>query len=212
MNNRRKLLVALGAGALAAPLGSVAQQQGRVWRVGVLSARSRPDSLDADAYGAFQREMRALGYIEGKNLAIVWLFADGKFERLPGLAAELLLLNVDAIVTPSPFSTAAAQKATTTIPIVFVSVTDPDVRGFVKTLARPGGNITGLANLTSDITPKHLEMLLSIVPKLSRVAVLVSPTNPAHPSILKNVHRKTAKALGLTILQSLLISADKVID
>ena len=81
MNNRRKIIVALGMGALAAPFRSFAQQQGKVWRVGVLSARSRPDSIDADAYGAFRRGMRELGYIEGKNLAITWLFADGKFER-----------------------------------------------------------------------------------------------------------------------------------
>ena len=93
MNNRRKLVIALVGSALAAPLASFAQQQGKVWRVGFLSPRRRPDSLDSDMYGAFPRGMRELGYVEGKNLMIEWRFADGKYERLPGLAAELVKLK-----------------------------------------------------------------------------------------------------------------------
>jgi putative ABC transport system substrate-binding protein len=187
MNNRRKLLVALGAGALTAPLASFAQQQSKVWRVGFLSPRSRPASLDSDMFGAFTNGMRELGYVEGKNLVIEWRFADGKYERFPGLAAELVQLKVDVIVTGGPTATGAAQKVTTTIPIVMGNSTDPVREGYVKSLSHPSGNITGLSNITADIGPKHLEMLLSMVPKLSRVAVLVNPTNSSHAMILKNV-------------------------
>jgi len=187
MNNRRKLLVALGAGALVAPFCSFAQQQGKVWRVGFLTPRIRPDSLDSDIFGAFSNGMRELGYVDGKNLVIEWRFADGHYERLPELAAELVRLKVDVIVVAGAATTSAAQKATTTIPIVLGSSIDPVGSGFAKSLARPGGNITGLSNLTGDLGPKHLEMLLSMVPKLSRVAVLMNPGNSAHANILKTI-------------------------
>ena len=166
MNNRRKLIVALGAGALATPFASFAQQ-GRVWRVGLLTLSSR---LDSDPAGAFPQAMRELGYIEGKNLVIEWRFADGKNERLPDMAVELVRLKMDLIVVQNQTVTLAAQKATTTIPIVMANSGDPVGSGFVKTLARPGGNITGLSNMVAEISAKHLEMLLSMVPNLSRVA------------------------------------------
>ncbi len=187
MITRRKLLVALGASALAAPLFSFAQQQGKFWRVGFLVPRSRPTSLDSDMYGAFPRGMRELGYVEGKNLMIEWRFADGKVERLQGLAAELVRLKVDVIVAGGTQAVGAVQKATTTIPIVMGTVGDPVGSGFVKSLAQPGGNITGLSEVTVDISPKLLEILISMVPKLSRVAVLVNTTNSSHTTILKNV-------------------------
>jgi putative ABC transport system substrate-binding protein len=194
MNSRRKLLVALGACALAAPLFSFAQQQGKVWRVGFLSQRGRPDSLDSDVFGAFPRGMRELGYVEGKNLVIEWRFADGKVERLPSLASELVQMKVDVIVTNGTPATSAAQKATTTIPIVFGSAGDPVGSGLIKSLARPGGNITGFTNISGELGPKHLEMLRGMVPKLSRVAVLVNPANPAHTTILKNVQAAAQRA------------------
>jgi putative ABC transport system substrate-binding protein len=193
MNNRRKLLIVLGAGALAAPLASFAQQQGKVWRVGFLSSRSRPTSLDFDLYGAFPRGMRELGYVEGKNLMIEWRFADGKNERLPALAAELVKLNVDNIVAGGAAAIVAAQQATTKIPIVMVNSGDPVGSGFVKTLAHPGGNITGLSNIIGEIGPKHLEMLLSFVPKLSNVAILLNPDNSSYTAILENLHVATRK-------------------
>ena len=114
--------------------------------------------------------MRELGYVEGKNLVIEWRFADGKLERLPGLAAELVQLKVDVIVTAGSPAISAAQKATTTIPIVMASAGDPVGSGFVKSLARPGGNITGLSNMSWRYQRQALEMLRSVVPKLSRVA------------------------------------------
>jgi len=199
MNRRRKIIIALGASALTTPFCSFAQQQGKVWRIGFLTQRSRPLSLDSDIFGAFRRGMRELAYIEGKNLVIEWRFADGKYERLPGLAVELVQLKVDVIVTQGTPDTRAAQKATTTIPIVMGNVADPIGSGFIKSLARPEGKITGLTNLTVDISSKHLEMLLSMVPKLSRVTVLVNPDNSYHATILKNV-QSAAQRSGVKVL------------
>ncbi len=198
MMNRRRLLTALGLCLLAAPLSAYAQQQGKVWRVGFLSLR-RVASLDSDFYGAFPRGMRELGYVEGRNLVIEWRSADGKSERLPGLAAELVELKVDVIVVAGTPPTSAAHKATTTIPIVMGSTNDPVGSGFVTSLARPGGNITGLSDTTLDISPKHVEMLLSIVPKLRRAAVLMNPYNLGHARILKSV-QAAAQRSRLTIL------------
>jgi len=199
MFERRKFLIVLGAGVIAAPLVSFAQHQGKVWRVGFLSGRTRPHSVDADVFGGFPRGMRELGYVEGKNLVIEWRFADGQYERLPGLAAELVRLNVDAIVAAGPPMIVAAQKATTTIPIVMVTGIDPVDAGFVKSLARPGGNTTGISNLSGEVSAKHLELLLGIAPKLARVAVLVNPANPAHVSTVTSVQAAAQKA-GVTVL------------
>jgi putative ABC transport system substrate-binding protein len=199
MNNRRKLVIALGASALTAPLVSFAQQQGKVWRVGFLSLRARPDSFDSDIYGAFSRGMRELGYIEGKNLAIEWRFTEGKDERLSGLAAELINLNVDVIVTGGPLATREVRKTSATIPIVVASADDPVASGFVKTLAHPGGNITGLWNVGSDLGPKRLEMMLEMVPNLSRVAVLVNPGSSSNSNGLESIQAAGQKR-GVKIL------------
>ena len=192
MNNRRKLIVALGAGALAAPLRSFAQQQNKVWRIGYLSPRSRVDLLFLDR--AFVQGMGELGYVEGKNLVIEWRFADGEYERLPALAAELVTLKVDVIVAPVSPAIRAAQKATATIPIVFPTTGDPVGSGFVASLAHPGGNITGLANFNLDISAKLLELLMTMAPGLSRVAVLGNPGSSTHSAILKSI-----QAAALTI-------------
>ncbi len=193
MNNRRKLLLALGASALASPLTPLAQPATKVWRVGFLIARNRQETLDSDEFGAIVRSMRELGYVEGKNLVIEWRFADGNYARLPEQAAELVQLKVDIIVASGSPAISAAQKSTTTIPILMVNVSDPVGLGFVKSLARPAGNITGLSNISLEFSPKLLEMLLSIVPKLSRVAVLVNPANSSHASILKSVQAAAQK-------------------
>jgi len=137
--------------------------------------------------------------MEGKNLVIEWRFADNKYERLPELATELVQLKVDIIVAAGSSTISAAQNSTTTVPIVMVNVSDPVGTGFVKTLARPGGNITGLSNISTDISAKLLEMLLSMVPKLSRVAVLVNPLNPSHAIVLKTV-QSAAQRTSTTIL------------
>jgi putative ABC transport system substrate-binding protein len=191
MNRRDSVLAFLALGV--APLAAFAQQQGKVWRVGFLTQRRRPDSIDADFIGGFPRGMRDLGYVEGKNLVIEWRFADGKFERLPDLAAELVRLKVDVIVSGSSQAIGALQKATSTIPIVMATSGDPVGSGFVASLARPGGNITGLSNLFGDMSPKQLELLLSLAPKLSRVGVLVNPDNPSNATVLKNLQAAAQK-------------------
>jgi putative ABC transport system substrate-binding protein len=193
MNNRRKLIIALGAGALTAPLRSFAQQQSKVWRIGFLGQRKIVD-VDSDVYyGGFRPAMRELGYVEGKNLIIEWRFGGGSVERLPELATELVNLKVDVIVAAAGTGTSAAHKATTTIPIVMVNTSDPVSQGFVKSLAHPGGNITGNSPMIDEFGPKHLEMLLSMAPKLSRVTVLMQPDYAIHATILKAVEAAARK-------------------
>jgi putative ABC transport system substrate-binding protein len=196
LNTRRKLVIALGAGALVAPFASLAQQQGKVFRVGLLYVLSRQSAEARNR--AFLEGMRELGYIEGGNLVVDWRFADGKIERLPDLAKELVELKASVIVTAGSPATHAAQKATTTIPIVMGNGSDPVLEGFVNSLAHPGGNITGLTNIARDIGPKHLEMLLNMAPKLSRVAVLQNPANVSHAALLKNI-QAAAQKTGATI-------------
>jgi putative ABC transport system substrate-binding protein len=196
--NRRDTVFALVACGVA-PHVSHAQQQEKIWRVGFLVPRRRPDSIDSDFLGAFPRGMRELGYVEGRNLVIEWRFANGDSERLPALADELVRLKVDVMVSASSQAIGALQKASTTIPIVMASSGDPIGSGFVKNLARPGGNITGLSNLTSDIGSKQLELLLSVVPKLSRVAILVNPVNPSLSTFVTLV-RAQAQRVGITTL------------
>ncbi len=193
MNSRRKLVVALGAGVLAAPFGASAQQQGKVWRVGFLGPRKIVD-IDKDPhFGAFRPAMRELGYVEGRNLIIEWRFADGKVERLPGLARELVDLKVDVIVAVATSSAHAAQKASTTIPIVMVNVSDPVGQGLARSFSHPGGNITGLSIMSSEFGPKHLEMLLSAAPKVSLVSVLINLEIGSHGALLKEVEAAAAK-------------------
>ena len=201
MNTRRKLLIALGAGALAAPFGSFAQPQNKIWRVGFLAAR-HVDLLDsAGGYGQFRQGMRELGYVEGKNLVIEWRSAEGNNERLAGLAAELVNLKVDVIVTAGTPAISAAQKATTAIPIVMGNIGDPVGSGFVKSLARPASNITGLSSMAGDVYLKQIEMLLSMVPRLSRVAVLVNPSNMSNVKTSERVQTEGQKR-GVKVLRA----------
>jgi putative ABC transport system substrate-binding protein len=199
MTTRRQLLIVLGASALIAPLHSFAQQQGKVWRVGFLALR-HVDFVETDYYyGPFRQGMRELGYIEGRNLAIEWRSAEGKAERLPALAAQLVQSKVDVIVTAGTQAVRAAQNATAAIPIVIAAANDPVGSGFVKSLSRPGANITGLSNLGVDISPKNLEIMASLVPKLSQVAVLVNPANSAHAAILKST-QAAARKLDIKVM------------
>jgi putative ABC transport system substrate-binding protein len=199
MNKRRKLIAGLGGVLLAGPAIAFAQPKDKVWRVGILATRNRPALLDADAFGQFMRGMRELGYVEGKNLQVEFRWAEGKYERLSGLAAELVQLKVDVIVAAGAQDIDAARKATSTIPIVMATSPDPVVSGFAKTLAHPGGNITGLTNFTVDISPKLFEMLQSMVPKLSRLAVMMNPVNSSHAGVLQSVESAAQKA-GVKVL------------
>jgi putative ABC transport system substrate-binding protein len=209
MKNRRRLLVTLGAGALAfaAAPGSFGQQQGKVWRIGYLSPNTV--SVNSQYTAAFLKGMRELGYVEGKNLVIEWRSADGKLERLPDLATELVQLKVDVIIAVASPAIGAAQKATGTIPIVMAITGDPVGSGFVKSLARPGGNITGLSNMGGDTGPKLFDVLLSVVPKLSRLGVLVSPTSTTYRAISESVQAAAQKA-GVKTLVAEASSAQEI--
>ncbi len=198
MNRRRAIAVILVAAA--APGRLLAQQQGKVRRIGYLAARSRSTPSNPDVYyDAFVQGMRELGYVEGRNLVIEWRFADGKFERLPGLAAELVRLKPEVIVTHATPAVDALKRATRAIPVVSANLGDPLGLGFAASLARPGGNITGLSAMQVDVSPKYLELLKLMVPALSRAAVLVNPGNPAHLAFLKGV-QSAAKEVGVKIL------------
>ena len=142
--------------------------------------------------------MRELGYVEGKNLLIEWRFADNSVERLPGLAAGLVQLKVDVLATAGTPASIAAQKATTAIPIVMITVADPVGAGLVKTLARPGGNSTALSSMGAELGPKLLEMLRGIVPRVTRVAVLVRPVNATNISGLKDI-QAAAQKVGVKV-------------
>ena len=169
---RRQWLIAAGA-LLATPLGADAQQAAKVARIGYLSPNRAATPHVRDA---FLQGLRDVGYVEGRNVAIEYRDAEGKVERLPTLAAELVALKVDVIVTEnSTLAARVAKQATTTIPIVFTSVGDAVESGLVISLARPGGNVTGLSNLGPELVGKRLELLKQAVPGLDRVAVLWLP-------------------------------------
>ena len=162
-----------------------AQQPKKVPRIGFLA--TVPPSAIAARTEAFRQGLRELGYVEGKNIVIEWRYAEGKADRLPALAAELIHLKVDVIVTAGSTSTRPAKEATKTIPIVIAQDSDPVGSGHVASLARPGGNITGLATLAPEISGKQLELLKEIVPKLSRVAVFGTSTSPGTAQVLKEL-------------------------
>ena len=188
MTTRRQTLAALGVNALANALPAFAQAQPKpaekIWRVGVLALPNRAAALDPLFSGALPLGLRDLGYVEGKNLLIEWRFGDNKIEALPGLAAELVQWKPDVLVGIAHSAALASQQATSTIPIVMTTAVDPVAAGLVKSLARPGGNITGLANLSAELGPKRLEMLLAMTaaatPKPSTVAVMMSNAIPAN--------------------------------
>jgi len=184
--NKRKL----GSFALCALLPALctsaeAQQSAKIPRIGYLVGASL--SGTSARIEAFRQGLRELGYVEGKNIVIEYRYAEGKLDRLPALVAELVLLKVDVIVANGPPSTRAAKEATVTIPIVMAQDSDPVGSGFVASLARPGGNITGLATLAPELSGKRLELLKEIIPKLSRVAVLGTSTLPGNAQRLKEV-------------------------
>src|SRR6266446_3136879 len=194
MNRRDTVLALLGLGA--APLTSVAQQQGKVWRVGFLSSESR---LDPGRYAAFLRGMRDLGYFEGKNLAMDARFAEGQAENLSRFAMDLVQSKVDVVVTAGSYAARAAKQATASIPIVMGAASDPVSSGLVASLARPGGNITGLSLNAVDVSSKHIELVKSVMPKIVHVAVLTNPGIPSHLAIVKNL-RAAAQQVGIRIL------------
>jgi putative ABC transport system substrate-binding protein len=175
-------------------LSAHAQQPKKIPRIGVLAGGSAPSV--AARVEAFRRGLRDLGYVEGKNIIIDYRYADGKSDRLPALAAELLRLKADILVTTGSFSTRAAKQTTAAIPIVMANDDDPVGSGFAASLARPGGNITGLSTLSPEVAGKRLELLKEIVPKLTRVAFVGDVTRPGAAQALREMN-VVADAFGI---------------
>jgi putative ABC transport system substrate-binding protein len=186
IDSRLPFIVTVTLMIFAAAFTAVAQQPKKVSRIGFLATVS-PATI-SDRVDAFRQGLRELGYVEGKNIMIEWRYAEGKADQLPGLATELVRLTVDLIVSAAPIPTRSAKQATSTIPIVMAFDDDPVGSGFVASLARPGGNITGLSTLSPEISGKQLELLKEIAPKLSRVGVLGDVTRPGVPQALREIN------------------------
>ncbi len=174
---RRQFLFATGA-LLVAPFGAKAQKATKPYRIGAFLAATDKK---------LQHSLRDLGYVEGRDIVFEIRDAEGRLERLDDFALDLVRLKVDVIVAPNPATVLSAKRATTTIPIVMMNTPDPVQLGFVASLARPGGNITGLTTLTVDLSVKQLELLKAAVPRASRVALLWNPENPWHPVAVKRL-------------------------
>jgi putative ABC transport system substrate-binding protein len=194
---RRRDFITLLGNAAAWPLAARAQQTGKVSRIGYLGNSS--PSLERLLVDAFRQKLRDLGHVEGENIAIEYRWAEGRDDRLLGLAVELVRLQPDVIVTAGTPGTLAAKQATGTIPIVFASSANPIQGGLVASYARPGGNVTGFTILGADLEGKRLELLKETVPGLSRVALLWNPTNPGLTAGYYQQMRAAATALSVTV-------------
>jgi ABC-type uncharacterized transport system substrate-binding protein len=177
--NRREFITLLGGAAVAWPLVARAQQAGKVWRIGILDTTSV--ALNAANFDALRQGLRQHGYIEGQNLVIDYRSADGRVERFPDLAAELVHLKVDLIVTRGTPAVVAVKNATKTIPVVMAASGDPIGAGVVAGLARPGANVTGLSAFVTELQAKRLELLKELVPGINRIAALLNMSSPATP-------------------------------
>ena len=197
MSSRRSVVIAFGASVLLGARGALAQTVSKPARIGFL--RFSDQESGRPYVESFRQGLRNLGYAEGRHFVLEARFGDGRVERLLPLAEELIKRKVDLIVTTDTPATRAAQQATATIPLVMVNVIDPVGSGFVDNLARPGGNITGLTSMTGDISTKHIQLLKTLFPKLSRIAVLVNPNNPAHRGVLSSIE-SAARQFGIATL------------
>ncbi len=196
MTTRREFIGTLAGGLVAAPFAAEAQQAAMVPRIGYLSPNL---TASPHTHKAFRQGLHDLGYVEGRNLVIEYRDAEGKLERLPALAAELVALKVDVVVAPNTVAALAARQATKTIPIVFAVAADPVTSGLVTSLARPGGNVTGLSILSPELVGKGLELLTQAIPGVSRIAVLWQPGalgERTEKDLLKEAE-VAARALGM---------------
>jgi len=191
---RRRFIEVIAGGFVAAPLAAEAQQAGKVPRIAYIRAEA-PPAADVEA---FRQGLREHGYVEGKNIVVEYRWADGNDQRLRAIVADLIRVKVDLIVASAPAAARAAKEATTTIPIVMVLVADPVAFGFVASLARPGGNVTGFAFLLPELSGKRLQLLKDAIPRLSRVAVLWNAANPYKAFDLKEV-QAVAEALRVAV-------------
>ena len=193
MKLRTMGFIALALAILLVPLASDAQQPQKVRRIGILSVALAPTTIEALRQG-----LRELGWVEGQNIIIEYRYAQGKVDRLPDLASELVRLQVEVILASSSTNVDAARRATSTIPIVFAAHADPVGIGHVASLARPGGNITGLSQLLTELSAKELELLKEAIPGVSRVALLWNRTTPSHGPAVKAAE-DAARVLGLRL-------------
>jgi putative ABC transport system substrate-binding protein len=192
MMKRAALTVVLALGLLATPLAAEAQQAMKVYRIGVLGNENNPP------WDGFRRGLRDLGYVDGRNLSMEWRWSEGKPDRFPALAMELVALRPDVIVASGTQGVRAAMEATSAIPIVMTTSSYPEKIGLVKSLSRPGGNVTGLSNVGPELSGKKLELLKEIAPKVSRVAVLWNPASTVEPLALQEL-LTAAPAVGVEI-------------
>ncbi len=207
MRRAAAIILTLALGLFAAPLASAAQQLAKVPRIGFLWSSGR--TATPPNFEAFRQGLRELGYMEGQNIAFESRWAEVRFDRLPTLAGELVRLRVDLIATGGTPAARAAKEATTTIPIVAVAVGDPVGTGLVASLARPGGNLTGLSDITVDMSAKRLELIKEVVPTVSRVAVLWNPTHPTNPLQLRET-QVAAQAFGVRVQLAEVRGADEL--
>ena len=183
MITRREVVLALGAGAMAMPLPGCAQTAGKVFQVGYLG--NTTPSVETSLVDAFRLGLRERGYTEGKDIVVHYRWAEGRIDVFPSLVADLIRLKVDVLVTSGTPAIIAAKKATTSIPIVMAAIGDAVATDVVPSLARPGGNITGLSAMRPDIEGKQLQILRDLVPRLDRLALLSNPANPFTPVVMK---------------------------
>ena len=202
-STRRRDFITLLGGVAAWPLAARAQQAKKIPRIGVLWPNP-PATFDFMSQG-----LKDFGYVEGQNIAFEFQWAEGKLDQLPELAADLVRLQVDVIVTLAPQATLAAKRATQTIPIVFVAMGDPIASGVVPSLARPGANLTGTTRMLPEMSAKHVELLKETVPSLTKLAVLWNPTNSSHQPALRAVHA-TAQSLSLQVQPLEVRAADEL--
>ena len=189
--DRRAFIGTVTLGALAAPSLAEAQTAKKVDRIGFLSTDSR--GPQEPMLQAFEQALRERGWVTGGNLAIAQRYAEGKYDLLPTLAADLVRLKPQVIVAAGTAAAQAARVATSTIPVVMLFVSDPVGYGLIESSARPGGNVTGLADATVEVSTKRLELLKEVVPNLSRIAILWNPANPTNPLQVKDTDRKSTR-------------------
>jgi putative ABC transport system substrate-binding protein len=195
------VIVLLAGAVIVVPLSGEADPAASFPRIGFLNTASLSDPRVPPFLQAFRQGLRELGYVEGQNIAIELRWAEGQYDRLPSLAVELVRLKVNIIVAAGPSAVQAAKQATETIPIVMPAVADPVVMGFVTSLARPGGNITGISNMQPELIGKQLELLKEILPKISRVALLGNPANPGNVPLVRYA-QDAARVLGVRLQPS----------
>ena len=205
---RREFITLLGGAAAAWPFAVRAQQSRRMRTIGFLGNSTA--ALEENLITPFRDGLRALGYVEGRDVLIEYRWAEGNYDRLPALVRELLALNVDVIVTAGTPATFAVKQATTSVPLVMVAVGDPVDTGIVPSLAHPGGNITGLSSIAPELEGKRLELLKEVVPALARLAVFWNPQNSFHIAALERA-RIAASALNVQV-QALAVSTHEQLD